>query len=86
MRLCFRMVRHTFPISECAGKVSDMVLRSARGNSGAILSLFLRGFAKEFKNSVSIGVAELAAGLRRGCDEAYKAVMKPAEGTILTVF
>ena len=72
-------------VGACSSDAASVVLRSARGNSGAILSLFLRGFAKEFKNSVSIGVAELAAGLRRGCDEAYKAVMKPAEGTILTV-
>ena len=72
-------------VSACSSDAAALVLRSARGNSGAILSLFLRGFAKEFKNSVSIGIAELAAGLRRGCDEAYKAVMKPTEGTILTV-
>lgn len=72
-------------VGNCSSDAAALVLRSARGNSGAILSLFLRGFAKEFKDSVSIGVAELAAGLRRGCEEAYKAVMKPAEGTILTV-
>ena len=72
-------------VSACSSDAAAVVLRSARGNSGAILSLFLRGFAKEFKNSISIGIVELAAGLRRGCDEAYKAVMKPTEGTILTV-
>ena len=72
-------------VANCSSDAAALVLRSARGNSGAILSLFLRGFSKEFKNSVSIGVAELAAGLRRGCEEAYKAVMKPTEGTILTV-
>ena len=80
-----RLENNYATVGACSSDAASVVLRSARGNSGAILSLFLRGFAKEFKNSVSIGVAELAAGLRRGCDEAYKAVMKPAEGTILTV-
>lgn len=72
-------------VGTCSSDAAALVLRSARGNSGAILSLFLRGLAKEFKNKVSIGISELAAGLRRGSDEAYKAVMKPTEGTILTV-
>jgi DAK2 domain fusion protein YloV len=72
-------------VGTASSEAASLVLRSARGNSGAILSLFLRGFAKEFKDKVSIGVTELAAGLRRGCEEAYKAVMKPTEGTILTV-
>lgn len=72
-------------VGSCSSDAAALVLRSARGNSGAILSLFLRGFAKEFKNKVSIGISELTAGLRRGADEAYKAVMKPTEGTILTV-
>ena len=80
-----RLQNNYTSVSTCSSDAAAIVLRSARGNSGAILSLFLRGFSKEFKNSVSIGVAELAAGLRRGCDEAYKAVMKPTEGTILTV-
>ena len=80
-----RLADNYSSVSACSSDAAAIVLRSARGNSGAILSLFLRGFAKEFKNSVSIGIAELAAGLRRGCDEAYKAVMKPTEGTILTV-
>ena len=72
-------------VGSASSEAASLVLRSARGNSGAILSLFLRGFSKEFKDKVSIGVTELAAGLRRGCEEAYKAVMKPTEGTILTV-
>mgnify|MGYP002519406970 CR=1 FL=1 len=72
-------------VGTASSEAASLVLRSARGNSGAILSLFLRGFAKEFKDKISIGVTELAAGLRRGCEEAYKAVMKPTEGTILTV-
>ncbi len=89
MTLTLGAVRKMTPgyttVGTCSSDAAALVLRSARGNSGAILSLFLRGFAKEFKDSVSIGVVELAAGLRRGCEEAYKAVMKPTEGTILTV-
>ena len=45
----------------------------------------LRSYAKAWKNADTVGAAELAAGFRRGCDEAYRAVMKPSEGTILTV-
>lgn len=89
MTLTLGAVRKMTPsytsVGTCSSDAAALVLRSARGNSGAILSLFLRGFAKAFKDSVSIGVAELTAGLRRGCEEAYKAVMKPTEGTILTV-
>ena len=89
MTLTLGAVRKMTPdyttVATCSSDAAALVLRSARGNSGAILSLFLRGFAKAFKDSVSIGVCELAAGLRRGCEEAYKAVMKPTEGTILTV-
>lgn len=80
-----KMDKNYSTVGSASSDAAALVLRSARGNSGAILSLFLRGFAKEFKDSVSIGVSELAAGLRRGCEEAYKAVMKPTEGTILTV-
>ena len=72
-------------VGSLSADAASMILRSARGNSGAILSLFFRGLAKAWKHADTIGVAELAAGFRRGCDEAYRAVMKPAEGTILTV-
>ncbi len=68
-----------------AGDAASAVLRSARGNSGAILSLFFRGLAKAWKQNKTVGVDALAAGFRRGCDEAYRAVLKPSEGTILTV-
>ena len=61
------------------------LLRGARGNSGVILSLLFRGFAKSVKNAETIDGAALAAALETGVDTAYKAVMKPAEGTILTV-
>ena len=72
-------------VGSLSADAASMILRSARGNSGAILSLFFRGLSKAWKHADTIGVAELAAGFRRGCDEAYRAVMKPAEGTILTV-
>ncbi|MBR2019739.1 MAG: DAK2 domain-containing protein [Clostridia bacterium] len=72
-------------VSEAADKIANMVLRSARGNSGAILSLFFRGIAKSLKGSMYATSAQMAAALKKGTEEAYKAVMKPAEGTILTV-
>lgn len=72
-------------VSDCAEKIANMVLRSARGNSGAILSLFFRGIAKSLKGLDTATAADIAVALKRGTDEAYKAVMKPTEGTILTV-
>lgn len=72
-------------LSDCAEKASHMCLRAARGNSGAILSLFFRGMSKSFKGLQTADSYEVAAALKRGTDEAYKAVMKPTEGTILTV-
>lgn len=72
-------------VSDCAQKVADMVLRSARGNSGAILSLFFRGMAKELKGLETATPADVARAMKRGTAEAYKAVMQPTEGTILTV-
>ena len=72
-------------ISDCANKVSDIVLRSARGNSGAILSLFFRGMAKSMRGLEKADSIDIAKAFRRGTEEAYKAVMKPTEGTILTV-
>ena len=72
-------------VSDCADKIANMVLRSARGNSGAILSLFFRGMAKALKGLDQASAADLVRALRKGTDEAYKAVMQPTEGTILTV-
>lgn len=72
-------------VSAYISEAASAILRSARGNSGAILSLFFRGLSKAWKHADTVGAAELAAGFRRGCDEAYRAVMKPSEGTILTV-
>ena len=61
------------------------MLRGARGNSGVILSLLFRGFAKRLKDVDSADAAAFAGALATGVDSAYKAVMKPSEGTILTV-
>ncbi len=72
-------------VAECAQKVADAVLRSARGNSGAILSLFFRGMAKSLKGLETATPLDIAKAMKRGTAEAYKAVMQPTEGTILTV-
>ena len=61
------------------------LLRGARGNSGVILSLLFRGFSRRLKDVDSANAATLASAMVSGVDSAYKAVMKPAEGTILTV-
>lgn len=68
-----------------AKAVSSGSLRGARGNSGVILSQLLRGFTKVIKNEKEIDAATLAAALQKAVETAYKAVMKPKEGTILTV-
>lgn len=72
-------------IDELAKTISSGSLRGARGNSGVILSQLLRGFCKEIKEKNSIDVQTLADGFIRAVETAYKAVMKPKEGTILTV-
>lgn len=68
-----------------AKAISSGSLRGARGNSGVILSQLLRGFTKEIAGKEKIDVACLARAFHRGTETAYKAVMKPKEGTILTV-
>lgn len=65
--------------------ISSGSLRGARGNSGVILSQLFRGFTKEIKNVDAIDTTTLANAMVRGTETAYKAVMKPKEGTILTV-
>ncbi len=75
----------SFNLGEIAKLASNGSLRGARGNSGVILSQIIRGFAKSLDGIESAGVKELAAACRRGVETAYKAVMKPKEGTILTV-
>ena len=72
-------------VSECATKAADAVLRSARGNSGAILALFFRGFSKSVKGMEDADIEAIAGAFENGKEEAYKAVMNPTEGTILTV-
>lgn len=74
------------PTMELLAKaISSGSLRGARGNSGVILSQLLRGFTKEIAGKEKIDVACLARAFHRGTETAYKAVMKPKEGTILTV-
>lgn len=72
-------------MDELSKKISSGSLRGARGNSGVILSQLLRGFCKEIKGKKQITVSVLAGGFVRAVETAYKAVMKPKEGTILTV-
>ena len=69
-------------VADCA---ASALLRGARGNSGVILSLLFRGVAKSLKGRETANAAEFAAAVSAGVDAAYKAVMKPTEGTILTV-
>ena len=72
-------------VTACADAVASALLRGARGNSGVILSLLFRGIGKSLKEKKACSAAELAAAFQRGVDAAYKAVMRPTEGTILTV-
>jgi dihydroxyacetone kinase-like predicted kinase len=72
-------------MDQLAKAISSGSLRGARGNSGVILSQLLRGFTKEIKTVDEIDVTTLANAMMRGTETAYKAVMKPKEGTILTV-
>ena len=72
-------------IADAAYCVSGALLRGARGNSGVILSLLFRGISKRLKGLETAGAAEFTGAMVDGVDAAYKAVMKPAEGTILTV-
>ena len=72
-------------IKDLAKAISSGSLRGARGNSGVILSQLLRGFTKSIREEKQIDVQGLAAACARARDTAYKAVMKPKEGTILTV-
>ncbi len=72
-------------ISDASKCAANALLRGARGNSGVILSLLFRGISKSLKGKETANAKEFAAALTAGVDAAYKAVMKPAEGTILTV-
>ena len=72
-------------LEKAADISAKAMLRGARGNSGVILSLLLRGIARKLKGATMCNGALWAQALQEGVDAAYKAVMKPAEGTILTV-
>lgn len=72
-------------VSEAAKTAASAMLRGARGNSGVITSLLFRGFSKALDGKKTAGVEDIVAALKKGVEGAYKAVMKPTEGTILTV-
>ena len=72
-------------LEKAAATTASAMLRGARGNSGVILSLLMRGISKKLKGAEECDGVLWAAALQEGVDAAYKAVMKPAEGTILTV-
>lgn len=72
-------------VSEVAKIMSGALLRGARGNSGVITSIFFKGYDKAFKELKEASVSDLARAMELGVERAYKAVMKPTEGTILTV-
>ena len=72
-------------LEKAAATAASAMLRGARGNSGVILSLLMRGISKRLKGETECDGVLWAEALQEGVDAAYKAVMKPAEGTILTV-
>ena len=72
-------------VGEAAKTAASAMLRGARGNSGVITSLLFRGFSKALEGKKEADVADIVAALQKGVEGAYKAVMKPTEGTILTV-
>ena len=72
-------------VDKVAKTTSSAMLRGARGNSGVILSLIFRGLAKGLKGKEEIDVRDMILALSYGVESAYKAVMTPTEGTILTV-
>ena len=75
----------TCTVAEASKTAASAMLRGARGNSGVILSLLFRGISKTLKGAEDCDGVLLAAALNGGVEAAYKAVMKPTEGTILTV-
>lgn len=72
-------------VDEVSREIAASALRSARGNSGVILSLFFRGVSRAFKGVERADVPDIARAFRLGTDEAYRSVSNPTEGTILTV-
>jgi len=80
-------LRKTEPaaLDQAVSVTASALLRGARGNSGVILSLLFRGLSKGLKGRETADAAAFAAAMQEGVSSAYKAVMKPAEGTVLTV-
>ena len=80
-------LRKTTPatLTQAADLTASALLRGARGNSGVILSLLFRGMSKSLKGLETADAAAFVAAMQQGVSSAYKAVMKPAEGTVLTV-
>ena len=72
-------------VSQVAETTASALLRGARGNSGVILSLIFRGFARSFKDRITADCEDFRLALELGVEGAYKAVMTPTEGTILTL-
>lgn len=72
-------------VGEVADQTASALLRGARGNSGVILSLIFRGFSKGFSGKKEASVKDFVSALDQGVSGAYKSIMKPTEGTILTV-
>ncbi len=72
-------------IDEVSSVIASALLRGARGNSGVILSQLFRGFSNACKGKLSLDSADFASALASGVDAAYRAVLKPTEGTVLTV-
>jgi len=75
----------TLPLNEVVQKVATGMLKSARGNSGVILSQLVRGMAKGIGDKTQVAAADMGGIMREAVKSAYSAVMKPTEGTILTV-
>ena len=79
------MLPDTCTVAQASKTAASALLRGARGNSGVILSLIFRGFSKGLKEHETATAADIVNALHEGVSAAYKAVMKPTEGTILTV-
>ena len=75
----------TCTVAEASKSAASAMLRGARGNSGVITSLLFRGFSKALEGQKEADAADIVSALKKGVEGAYKAVMKPTEGTILTV-
>ena len=78
-------MKDTVEVSEVAKTMASALLRGARGNSGVITSLIFRGFSKALSGKKKMSAEDLVVSLENGVNGAYKSVMKPTEGTILTV-